>query len=186
MLNYVPRAPYVPTCLACLRALRTHVSHVISCLCFVHAFIFSRDVPLFFMSLMCLQFFTCLTCPHFLGAFLALSFLQDLRAFSRLHFLRALRAFLFFTYLPFIYVYANNELTNELTCDVDLCYYWIQSSINVYQLFSLLFKLSITFNAEENTRPIERLGYYLEREIQGTLKSFTIRHNKKIFTRIFR
>ena len=72
---------------------------------------------------MCLQFFTCLTCPHFLGAFLALSFLQDLRAFSRLHFLRALRAFLFFTYLPFIYVYANNELTNELTCDVDLCYY---------------------------------------------------------------
>ena len=42
-------------------------------------------------------------------------------------------------------------------------------------------KILITFNAEENTRSFQRLELYLEREIQGKLKSFTIRHKKKIF-----
>ena len=69
--------------------------------------------------------------------------------------------------------------TNELTYDAHLCYCWIQSYINVYQVFLLLFKISINFNAEENIWPLERLEYYLQQEIQGMLKSFTITHGKK-------
>ena len=46
-------------------------------------------------------------------------------------------------------------------------------------------KILITFNAEENTRAFERLKHYLEQEIQEILKSFTIKRNKKEFTRIF-
>ena len=39
--------------------------------------------------------------------------------------------------------------------------------------------------AEENTWHFERLEHYLEQEIQGMLKSFTIRRNNKIFTWIY-
>ena len=46
-------------------------------------------------------------------------------------------------------------------------------------------KISITFNGREDTRPFERLERYLERKIQGMLKSFTIRRNKNILIRIF-
>ena len=37
----------------------------------------------------------------------------------------------------------------------------------------------------KRTPDLERLEHYLEREIQGMLKSFLIRRNKKTFTRIF-
>ena len=39
------------------------------------------------------------------------------------------------------------------------------------------------FYVKENTWPFERLEHYLEREIQGMLKSFAIRRNKKILAR---
>ena len=90
-------APYMPTCLTFQLTLRTHVSHVTSCLCFVRVLrTFTHLYEPFVPSV-----FTCLTCLHFLGAFLALSFLWDLRAFSFLRalrdfsFLRGLRAFIF-------------------------------------------------------------------------------------------
>ena len=93
----------------------------------------------------------------------------------------------FFTHLHFcgfiLYLYMLIKLTqiNELTY-VHLCYYWIQSSIKVYQVFSLLQsschtlhdsflflkrKMPTTFNTEDSTWPLERLEHYLEREIQG-------------------
>ena len=40
------------------------------------------------------------------------------------------------------------------------------------------------FNAKESTWPFERLEHYLERQIQGMLKSFTVRRNKKILDAI--
>ena len=57
--DFVRYLPYVPMCSRALRAC------VPSCLCFVRAFNFLRALSaLIFLStcLMCLQFFTCLTC----------------------------------------------------------------------------------------------------------------------------
>ena len=45
-------------------------------------------------------------------------------------------------------------------------------------------KILIAFNVEKNTWAFEWLEHYLEREIQGMLKSFPIWRNKKIFSRI--
>ena len=49
----------------------------------------------------------------------------------------------------------------------------IFSSIELvaYSEFFLKGKILIAFNAEESTWPFERLEHYLEREIQGMLKS---------------
>ena len=128
-------------------------------------------VPLFSRCFSRPQLFMRLTCLHIL---------TRLHFFAWLLFLCALRAFVFLcAYLSFMFMLMQLTQTNELTYDAHLCYCWIQSSINIYQVFLLLFKISINFNAEENIWPLERLEYYLQQEIQGMLKSFTIRHDKK-------
>ena len=84
---------------------------------------------------------------------------------------------------------------NKLTYD---CSSFLILNSVIYQCLSIIFtsikpvSYSAWFflfrngkcNAEENTWPFERLDYYLEWEIQGMLKSFAIRRDKEIFTRI--
>ena len=58
----------------------------------------------------------------------------------------------------------------------------------LYSAWFFLFpkrKILISFNAEENIWPFERPEHYLEWEIEGILKSFTIKCDNKIVTRIF-
>ena len=139
------------TYLTCLRALRAHVSYVSTCLR-----AFASYVPSFFTCLTCLYIFTCLSCPHFL---------RTLRAFI---FLRACNLFM----------YMLIKFTHKLVKTYSHLSY-IFTSIKLVSYFSwvvrfLKQKILITFNAEENTWPFEKLEHYLEGEIQGMLKSFTM------------
>ena len=155
VLNYVSQ---VPTCLTCLHA---HVPAWLTCL---H----------FFTCLTCLYFFTCLKC---------------------LHFLRTLRTFIFLRVLIFLcaYIYLMYMLI-KLTQINELIYLWLIifviiefSHLSTFMkyfhfcktrvIFCMSFfkrKTLITFNAEGNTWTFERLERYLEQEIQGMLKFFTI------------
>ena len=114
----------------------------------------------------CLRAFTCLTCPHFFTCLMCL------------HILRA--------YILSMYMLIKFTQINELLSTFIRYFYIYKTGVIFYMKFSLFETKNINyFNAEENTRSFQRLELYLEREIQGKLKSFTIRHNKKIFTLIF-
>ena len=169
MPNYVP---HVPTCVTCSRVLRVYVS---SCLCFLRAFLFYLSyVP---------SFFTCFTYPHFLCTlrplifFTRLTCLYIFTCLSCPHFLRTLRAFIFLRACN-LFMYMLIKFTHKLMKTYSHLSY-IFTSIKLVSYFSwvarfLKQKILITFNAEENTWPFEKLEHYLEGEIQGMLKSFTM------------
>ena len=107
-------------------------------------------------------------------------------------FLSVLRAFIFFMYLHFTYVYANKIHRNSWT---SICPR-LSSIFTSTKLFCETFlffsffgffkrKILITFIAEEKTWRFERLEHYLAWEIHGMLKSVTVSRNKEIITNIF-
>lgn len=85
-----------------------------------------------------------------------------------------------FTYLLIKLTQINDNLSGSNS--------FISMKLVSYSAWFVLFmkrKISITFNAKENTWHFERLEQYLEREIQVMLISFEKRCSKKIFKRIF-
>ena len=134
---------------------------------------------IFFTCLTCLHFFTCLACLHFLRVLRAFIFLSALHAliFYVLYMPLFFTCLHFFKYLYFIYVYANKTETqvNELTYDCSsllllnsVIYQRLSSIFTSIKLvsYSAWFSLSIAFNAEKNTWPVERLEHFLEREVK--------------------
>ena len=150
--DFLPYVPHVATCLTCLRAF---MFLVLTCL---H----------FFTCLTCLHVLTYLTCPHFLHALCAFIFYWPYR--PSCFFVSS-----FFMRLNFIYVYAKKtHKLAHLCMIVNLCHCWVQSSINVYQVFSppenschilqLFFKWSF-----------EGLEHYLKRETRSCPYSSLLR-----------
>ena len=64
-------------------------------------------------------------------------------------------------------------------------FHFYKTRVILCMIFSFFEKKKILITAEENTWPFQRLEHYLEREIQGMLKSVTTRRNKKILRNIF-
>ena len=100
MINYLPRVPYVPTCLrafvlllfTCFHFLRAQLAFIFSML-YVPSVFYAPYVPSFFYAPYVPSFFTCPTCLNF---FACLTWLQFF-TYELSLFLRVLRAFIFFT-----------------------------------------------------------------------------------------
>ena len=107
MLSYVPHVPSYPRCLTCLYAICVYVPYVPAFLrafaSYVPFLFYVPYVPSFFTCLlflacpMCLCFFTCHTCPHFLhiSIFYVPYVPSIFMCLPCPHFLHALRAFIF-------------------------------------------------------------------------------------------
>ena len=134
--------------------------YALTCLTSLLAFVpLLRTCLYFFTCLTCLHIFTCLTCLYF---FTCLDFLC--------------------VYILFMYTLIKLIQINELAYDFSSLL--LLNSVS-YRLLSSIFtsiKL-LPFSAWFFLllkQPFEILEHYLKRESQEMLKSFTIRHNKKI------